>query len=185
MKEKDSFISIAELGFTDQSTRKLATAVEMVGFYTWDRFGRYIFVPATGEIHKDKRDRVLNDLVNGYKGIEEDSDYFYDQLQIPTNLSLSGWTKSKLPDFQALQIEWNKKHAAGITESPKHSELPPTQSKIYDALEGLIRLQFNDDFLEGLKQGSSDQILNLKTKLETVGVNIDAKTLNKYFKVKG
>ena len=79
MSEIDSFISVWDLVTDDRSTSKLATAIETVGFYTWDRFGRYIHISfeTKEDAHIAIRNELLNELAGGYKGNEEDQEYFY------------------------------------------------------------------------------------------------------------
>ena len=108
MKIKDPFISLAELVITDQPIGRLATAIEVVGFYTWDRFRRFTLVTqeSTSEEHNNLFKWVLDALAKGVKEDEIDFDYYNEMSFGPTILNLCGWTKSTIPDFEKLNKEW-------------------------------------------------------------------------------
>ena len=183
MSKKDKFWSVAELAFTKASIGTLAIAIEMGGFYTWDRFGRYCHISSKGGTNDWGKiyNNVLDKLAEGHVGDEEDSDYYYRMMVEQTVLSMSGWTESKLPDFEKIQAEWNKKYV-GITEIPKHHE-PASQSKVWNVVEGLIKLHFKDEgIIDDLKGEHSMKANDVCKQLELVGVNITSKTLKTYLK---
>lgn len=184
-KKKDPFRSVAELAFSKESVGKLATAIEETGFYTWDRYGRYIFVPPVkaneAAIHSDRRNELLNKLAEGYKGIEEDSDFFYEQMQRPTILSLSGWTESNLPKFEKVQEEWNHKNL-GLAKIPVLSE-PKGATKVWDLVAGLLLMVFGKEILDDLRKPHSFKTIAVCEKIKNEGgVTITPTTLKSYLK---
>jgi hypothetical protein len=126
MSTNDPFKSIAELAIIEVPINKLATAIEMVGFYTWDRFGRYTHVIPADSDAQNKRllSVVLDALAKGFKGDEIDSDYFDKMRFGPTILNLSGWTESTIPNFDKLGEQWNQQHL-GELEVPTKPALAP------------------------------------------------------------
>ena len=184
MSEKDIFKSIAELAFSDQPVGRLATAIEKNGFYTWDKFGRYIHVPPVGEenLYSDIRDEVLKELAKGYKDDEEDSDYFYEMMKAPTRLNRSGWTQSTLPGFEELQAKWNNEYI-GTTKAPALPE-PAVQHKVWDVFKGLLKLTYGDDVIDDLMSGYSKMAKEVCDDLATKNVNIVPSTLKGYLEKK-
>lgn len=183
MSEKDTFKSIAYLAFSDQSVGRLATAIEKDGFYTRDEFGRYMHVPPVGEedLYSEIRNNVLKVLAQGYKADEHDFDYFYDHMTSPTLLNMSGWMESTLPDFEELQANWNNEHI-GTTEAPTLPE-PAPQSKVWDVLKGLLKMNYNKGIIDDLKADYSSMAAKICNDLKNQGVNITSKTLKNYIKL--
>jgi len=126
MSNKESFISFAELAATEVPISKLVTAIEMVGFCAWDRFGRYTQVKPTDVSDENERLRssVLDALAKGYKGDEVDIDYFENMRFGPSVLTLSGWAESAMPDFDQLKKEWDQQHIGELVIPTKPASIP-------------------------------------------------------------
>jgi hypothetical protein len=126
MSNKNTFISIAELAATEVSISRLATAIEMVGFNAWDRFGRFTHVkPIDADNEQGRlRNSVLDALAKGYKGDEVDIEYFENMRFGPSVLSLSGWTESTVPNFDQLHNEWSQQHTDQLSVPTTPVPLP-------------------------------------------------------------
>ncbi len=183
MNKREPFWSIPQLFEAGYSITEIATAIEVDGFYTWDRFGRFVKVPPIdkGGIFSELRDAVLDALAEGIKAGEVDSDYFLNMYG-PTVLGTSGWDESKLPNFGELETAWSKKYS-GSVNTPSKQE-PPKQSKIWDVFRGLLRVKYGDGVIDDLNSGYSEYGSKIKQDLELKGIDIETKTLKTYINKK-
>jgi hypothetical protein len=186
--EETSFNSIADLCLdSTHSINAIAAAIELIGFYTWDKLGRFIYVSPDKDAHKKLCGDLVDHLSEACKGgYEFDEDYFDTPSQGLINLKRCGWIASDLPDFEKLRIEWDHKNLGKKTKSLPLKSLeesqPATQSKVWDVVAGLIELKFKKEVLEDLKKEKSMEANMVCIQLATVGINIDPKTLKKYLK---
>ncbi|MDV6341125.1 hypothetical protein R2103_05000 [Nitrosomonas sp. Is24] len=196
--ENQSFTSIAQLCLDSQySIAEIASAIELVGFYTWDKLGRFIYVLPKEKIQDDFRKLYedllehLSEVIRG--GYEFDEDYFQKSSQGLENLKRCGWPSLNLPDFGEQRIKWNEKYLgknikAFSLQSVTEQE-PATQSKVWDLVAGLIKLSFEDEFpniIDDLTSGHSKHLNTVCAKLLTeANVSITTKTLKNYLSKKG
>jgi len=173
------------------SISDIASAIEIGGFYTWDRFERFIYVKPDGECHRELFDNVLNSLAKTVLGHGElNADFMFSESSELNLLENCGWPDSNLPDFKGLRHKWNAKYLGDTSSILKKNvkEDPATQSKIWDVLEGLVKLHFEKKYpgiVEDLKSSHSDHASDVCGELQTVGLSIEPKTLKKYFTKKG
>ncbi len=182
MSKKDSFNSLAHLAIHSVTVDRLASAIELEGFYTWDRFNRFIHIPSNDNDedndYSDIRKTVLDALAEGIIADENDNDDFHITTEHLTILEQCGWYESKLPEFEKTQEDWNQKYA-GIKVVPERKE-PANQSKIWTVLEGVLRLKYSEEVIAELKNPHTDKASMICKQLGTKGVKIDPKTLKLY-----
>lgn len=183
MTKSEKFWSIAELASTDVSVGKLATAIEISGVYTWDRFGRFRLMGPKNSSDEsvELTKQVLEALSRGWKNDEQDLDYFLSMMH-ETMLSDCGWFESKLPNFDELYKQWAEQ-VGHVQHSPKKIEVAH-QSKVYDLLEALLIKEFGHNMIADLKNQHSEYASHVANKLEVdANVTITPKTLKKYLKL--
>lgn len=95
--EANPFHSLADLILNNKSIAVLATAVEKIDIYCWDRFGRFI------KAEKLDKNNALDLLADLYKWEgEQEPPFQQNPLEVDYQhpLYLYGWAKDVLPNFE-------------------------------------------------------------------------------------
>jgi hypothetical protein len=113
----------------------IVTAIETDGFFTWDRYGRYIHVPASGgdDERKALRTKLLDQLAELWgdcdlePGPEERDVYHFTRSDLGNLIYRCGWMSGEEPDFQKCAEQWNDREFASKT-APSEPGSPPKNS---------------------------------------------------------
>lgn len=198
-ENSEDFVFVADLVYGSATVGSVVTAVETVGYYSWDRFGRYVCIPPDtidGSLI-EARVRLLEELsVMHMLGTGQQSpgnDLPWDcpegkvgeQIEpIPWYLQgciwRSGWPQNACPDFKALAEGWNERQS-GNPEAPL-SKVPAPQSKLPEFVKGLLILNYGLDVLKDFNQNNSSVSTQISEDLDLKGVKISAKSISRYLK---
>lgn len=183
MSKHETFYDIVKLVELGYSIPGIATAIEAKGFYTWDRFGRFLKVPPSNKADEfnEVRESVLDALAEGIRDDEIDVDYYADMFgKMP--LGLSGWYESQLPNFDELMTNWNKDNAGNLSVNKPLKVAP--QSKIFYVVKGLLKLLYGEDVIDDLNSGNSKLGSEIITDLQLKDAGVDVKNLKSYINKK-
>lgn len=187
------FCSIVDILKSGYDIGEIVTAVEAMGYFTWDSYGRFVHIPPTGGDDESisTRGQLLDELAESYRfhfdfrqydpaeKVEHNKSVDYRPGKI---LFLSGWPSEKLPDFESLQENWDARNAG--TEPPPR---PPTgemapQSGVMKLLKGLVVLNYGEDILDDLRKGRSNRLTEVFNDLEQKGLDLSRRTIARYLK---
>jgi hypothetical protein len=164
----------------------VASAIELEGIYTWDKYGRFHHAkPDT-----DGANEALKTLAEyqntldeaKYDGSQEAAlDYYWEVEGSPLERFL--WPKDKHPDFKASQKQWNEKNlGAGIEPAPSPEISPAPQAKgLNKIMRGLIIKAFGEDiFIELAKSKRSDKTQVIASSLSGEAITVSRDDVNKW-----
>lgn len=180
------FVSIAKLASDGVvSIAKLATAIELETFYTWDQFRRLVKVSPelNSDLHTKLTREVLKELAAGYKGWEFDMDYYQSAENSVSLLASCGWLSDYIPDFDNLTSHWNAQNDGQNVVPPKATD-PKDWDTIYKVLYSFIYhyLDGDTDELHRLKPGNNLKSKKLSPMFDSLGM--DAVTTEQTFRNK-
>lgn len=193
----EDFVFVLDLVHGDTSVGSVVTAVQTVGYYSWDRFGRYVHIPSdTQDASLIKaREQLLEELSimymlqSGQQPRENDASregpdaavrdacepipwYLRDRIR------RSGWPKDACPDFEALAAGWNERQS-GKTEAPL-SKVPAPQSKLLEFVKGLLMLNYGIDVLAEFNKNNWSMSKKISEELHFKGIEISYKSIIRY-----
>ena len=143
MTQDNRFISVAELAIQMESIKEIVSTIEEQGFYGWDRFGRFVKVPAN-PISRESillLESLLDEIANSIIADELNLDYFdkalRDRLSPVCNC---GWPVSELPEIYTIYSDWKEKQFgdSSFKEPEKQKSLQLSEVKKKDDWYDLI-----------------------------------------------
>ena len=166
----------------------IATAIEKVGFYTWDRYGRFMHIKPSldGSPCSPKCEEILEKLaflheknIAARRKVGEQGRELL--RETGHDLFWAGWRKGELPDFASLRREWHQAHAGtdDVPDQPRRSE-PASQSKSYDVVKGLLMLKYGDDVIDDLTRSRSMKAKPICDALASKEIKVSPKKLKEY-----
>ena len=110
-KPKNGFLPIASV-ILEFGVSKTICAMDIHGFYCWDKFGRYLYVNSDShdEVILSARREVMNEISEGIIDDEIDLEYFQARQHYPNPISHSGWKLSEVPDIDQASVLWKEKY---------------------------------------------------------------------------
>ncbi|MBF0255901.1 MAG: hypothetical protein HQL47_05445 [Gammaproteobacteria bacterium] len=165
------------------SIGEVATAIEQAGFYSWDRFGRFIYITASSDDAdaKERYRQTLDDLAQ--YSINEALAWSEEPCEgptIPAGLTLTGWPVDKLPDFISLETD-RLQRETGRANPPPNPKGPAPQSSYREILRGLVLIHW-PEAKEELGKPRTELVGKIHQALQRQGIDVSTKTLRAYLK---
>ncbi len=160
--DKPRFCGIHELLVDRFSVPEVATAVEEVGFYTWDPYGRFLRVSlkdlnpykeftlnALKEALQQWRQEAIEARINDG---HDEGDLIYSDDCV---LHHCGWPSNDLPDFREVYQRWHLREIGHGDITDMAEPAPGKQSKVWGLVRVLLIKAYGDKVVKDLGEAYS------------------------------
>jgi len=178
------FVFVGDLLRKGTAVDAIATAVEIKGVYTWDRFGRFGEAADGNKDDPSSKEYLLCSLADYYELSMKPQRTDYDSMHLEwmvddpeSSLFHFGWWPEDLPKFDNLLKETGQ-----INPPPRPKREPARQSATARLIKGLVVLNYGKSMIEDLNKEKSKRLSEIKRDLELKGFAFDEKTLRQYLK---
>lgn len=183
----EPFRSIYDLASPKVSAAAIATAIDVVGVYTWDEFGRYLKAKDGNDPDDPLSKAFVLQHLAGYHDaccqpeLSASEGWLQWMIEDETHpLRQFGWLESAVPDFKALYADFlTAQHGKAVAPQ---KPAPAPQSKVLLLLKGFVVLNYGADIVQDLNKPRSTRLSDIKEDLEQKGFAFDEKTLRRYLK---